>query len=149
MSKKSIKLNFTNYEVIRMSLSKAKTFEENSEELGFMFKIAPNVEQEYEKVNVFQGVSLLPSKEFPYNLEVIIKGNFIVRNCDSDEDKSKFLTVNASAILFPYLRSIVSLITSQVDYDKVLLPVMNFHKVFKDVNMSEVMLPTDKFEDFE
>ena len=55
---------------------------------------------------------------------------------------------NAAAILFPYLRSIVSVMTSQLECETIILPTMNFYKFFEETEKAELFLPIERFEDF-
>lgn len=46
----------------------------------------------------------------------------------------RLLTTNAIAILFPYIRSQLTLLTSQPGFDPVVLPIMNINALFTDEN---------------
>lgn len=46
----------------------------------------------------------------------------------------RLLTTNAVAILFPYIRSQLTLLTSQPGFDPVVLPIMNINALFADEN---------------
>jgi len=59
------------------------------------------------------------------------------------------LIVNASAILFPYVRAVTSVMTSQLECEAVILHTINFHKFFEGVNKEDIFVECDKFEDFE
>ena len=71
-----------------------------------------------------------PNKEL-LNLEITICGKFLCH--EKDEDKRKMLlSKNTLAILFPYLRSQVSLVTTQPDITPITIPPMNIESVFGD-----------------
>lgn len=146
-------LNFRNYEVEKMILEKIDVTKdiiqsENSDNrIGFLLKIVPNKNSNFNKVNIYQGISIEPSEEFPYKLEVILRGNFVFEN-SNDEGNLKVSIKNATAILFPYLRATVSLLTSQIDVKKIILPVMNFSKVFEDVSEKELIYDEKLYKDF-
>src|SRR6056297_436936 len=114
MQDKKFKLEFDGYEIEKISLNKSKELSDNKKGIGFLFKMVPDKEKDFEKVNVIEGVIIEPSEEFGYKLEVVIRGNFRISNCGDDKDKYKFLLTNASAILFPYLRAVVSMVSSQI-----------------------------------
>lgn len=57
--------------------------------------------------------------------------------------------INASAVLYPYLRSLVSLLSTQFDSEKIILPLMNFYEVIKDVGYDQIFLISESFEPFE
>lgn len=69
------------------------------------------------------GVTL--TLEAKYNIEVQISGIFEL--ADESVLGKKILTNNAVAILFPYLRSQLTLLTSQPGFEPVILPVMNIN----------------------
>lgn len=69
-------------------------------------------------------------EHYPFSLEVEMIGFF---KFDADlppEQVENLLRVNATAIMFPYLRSIVSGITADSGFQPVILPVVNIHKMF-------------------
>ena len=146
---KSIYLEFEGYEVLKLNLNKATEIGNNADDnIGFLFKIIPNDKKKFNKANIFQGVKIGASNNFPFEIEVVLKGNFKLGEDSTYEEKIHFLKTNASAILFPYLRATVSLISSQLAYEKILLPVMNFIKIFEDVDIDTLILEPNQFEDF-
>ncbi|KDR96807.1 preprotein translocase subunit SecB [Peptoclostridium litorale DSM 5388] len=148
MSRESVYLSFENYEVEKINLNKTKECTNESEPFGLLFKVVPDKEKNFEKINVYQGISVEPSQDFQYKLEIVIKGNFTVNEGMGDDEKLRLISVNASAILFPYLRSLVSLVTSQLDYEKIILPVMNFHAMFDDADIGDIVVSPESFEEF-
>ena len=146
---KSNYLEFKGYEVIKINMSKiSKPEKENDNNIGFMFKIIPNNKNNFNKANIIQGVKINATEEFPYEIEVVLKGNFELENCETDEEKMKFIITNASAILFPYIRATVSLISSQLEYEKILLPVINFSKIFEKADLESLLMEHTQFKDF-
>lgn len=69
------------------------------------------------------GVTL--TSESQYNINAQISGIFELTE-ESIMGK-KLLTNNAVAILFPYLRSQLTLLTSQPGFEPIILPVMNIN----------------------
>ena len=146
---KSIYLNFDSYEVIKLNMNKVTEMEnDNDDNIGFLFKIIPNDKNKFNKANIMQGVKISASSGFPYEIEVVIKGNFALGEDSPYDEKIHFLKTNASAILFPYLRATVSLLSSQLEYEKILLPVMNFTKIFEDVELDSLIIEPNQFENF-
>lgn len=64
---------------------------------------------------------------YPFEMKVSITGEFIVEG-DSAE---KFVR-NAIAILYPYIRSIVSTYTAAANISPLILPVINVNKLIDD-----------------
>ena len=73
------------------------------------------------------------NKKDEYNLSVILTGYFSF-NLKSDMDitiKDTLISKNAVAILLPYMRSEVSLLTAQPDVDVVNLPIFNVNNMLE------------------
>ncbi|MBK5252371.1 MAG: protein-export chaperone SecB [Peptostreptococcaceae bacterium] len=151
MKNESFKLSFNNYEVIKANLQKNMNIDnlKDSSDIGFLLKIVPNKDKNFDKVNIILGVKISPSMSFNYLIETILKGNFVLINCQSDEERIGLLKVNATAILFPYIRSFVSMLTSQLEGEQILLPVMNIFELVKDIPKNELILKSSNFEKFE
>jgi preprotein translocase subunit SecB len=146
---KSKDLRFRGYEVIKMNVNKVYDIDHSvKENIGFMFKIIPKDKTEFQKVNIIQGVKINATENYPFEIEVVLKGNFEIGDNLEYKDKLQLLLTNASAILFPYLRATVSLISSQLDYEKILLPVINFTKIFRKADLEKLILEPSQFEDF-
>ncbi|MFQ7001573.1 MAG: protein-export chaperone SecB [Clostridium sp.] len=81
------------------------------------------------KVIIFKNYT---ESERPFTLEVSIMGNFIFDKNVDTRTKEKLIYTNAIAILYPYLRMIVSNITSNIGITPVILPVINISKYWAD-----------------
>ena len=73
-------------------------------------------------------LQLKGDKEREYSIEVTLTGYFIVEGA-SVELNMKLLSQNAVAILMPYLRSEVTLLTSQPETETVVLPIFDIRKM--------------------
>lgn len=76
------------------------------------------------------GVSV--TSESKYDIKAQISGVFELSE-DSVLGK-KILANNTVAILFPYLRSQLTLLTSQPGFEPIILPVMNINALMNDEN---------------
>ncbi len=65
-----------------------------------------------------------------YLLNVTLKGDFHVQGGLTEENR--FLSTNAVAIMFPYLRSQVTLLTSQPDLSPIVLPALNVNAIMRN-----------------
>lgn len=79
-------------------------------------------------------LTLKGNKPEEYDLEISLTGYFQIEPDETiNEDlKNKLVTKNAVAILMPYLRSEVSLLTAQPGMDCVVLPAFNVNKMLAD-----------------
>lgn len=74
-------------------------------------------------------------EELPFDITVKIEGDFIYENGEDNKNIGfdSLLKKNATAILFPYLRMIVSQITGIDDeFPMLVLPTMNIEKFIED-----------------
>ena len=86
--------------------------EENSKEFGIGFRI--NIKDE--------EFNILMEMVFLFELE---------EDVDEKFKQSDFLTINAPAIAFPYVRSYISNLTLQSGFSQIILPSVNFVKLAK------------------
>ena len=83
-----------------------------------------NIDALKKKVTIeFNGI-----KEGEYNIKVKISGFFSV----SDEADEDLIQSNAVAIVMPYLRSQISLLTAQPGMEPIVLPPMNIVEMLKE-----------------
>lgn len=112
---------------------------------SFMFDVIidPNT---FKNANVIIGVKIgddIPEEKSPFVVDVVIRGLFSIEADDSDDSEMNketamnFYQKNAIAILFPYIRSIVSDLTSKSNHQSVILPTLNIIKVAEDYFNSE------------
>lgn len=140
-------LIFKTYEIEKMKMEKSKLLKEDAN-FNILYKIIPN-KINFDKANVIQGVLLEGTKEFPYTIEVILKGNFIIKSDIEIEKKKELLLSNAAAILFPYLRTSISFMSSQTEYEKIILPTLNFTSIVSKMDKKSIFLNEKDFQDFD
>ena len=85
---------------------------------------ATKIEKSLYKVTVSVGIN----SNSVCNMNITMSGFFRLEE-DSTLGK-RLLQTNAVAILFPYVRSQLTLLTSQPGFDPVILPVMNINALF-------------------
>lgn len=77
------------------------------------------------------GVKLVDdANRLPFSIDVEIQGFFVLKGFEDKEDK--IMRINATAILFPYLRSTLSMLTSLMNVNPVVLPTINLVKMFEN-----------------
>lgn len=100
-------------------------------ELDFDFDIRSSIEEN--KLVIELSSIIFPdavTQNYPFEMEVVLKGFFSIDSADSNVDISFFKT-NAVAILFPYLRAIVSSYTANANIAPVILPAMNINEYIR------------------
>lgn len=65
----------------------------------------------------------------PFDIDLTISGSFILDECNVDE-QNDFMNMNAVAILFPYLRSILSTTLSSMMIQPIILPIVDAVQLF-------------------
>ena len=120
-----LKLNrivFDKFEFNRLGFKNDKKLE-----IEIQSSVFQKVESDTYRVKLaFKG-----TKSDEYTLEIILSGFFSIANDDDldDETKKALVTKNSVAILMPYLRSQISLLTAQPDTECVVLPPFNINKM--------------------
>lgn len=99
---------------------------ENEVSTNMSVKISENIKQDnFYKVSL----TVLVEKKEEYDLEVTISGFFSLEDEEAIKMKDTLLQKNAIAILMPYVRSEISMLTAQPETDCVLLPLINTGKI--------------------
>lgn len=122
-------LKFIDYYVNKVEFYNNEYFEDAPVEIDF--KISNNIEyMEGDKNNTFLvtldstifGDAVV--KNYPFSMNISLTGIFQIDG-DDIENKESFAEVNSVAILFPYLRAIVSTYTSNANIQPLILPPIN------------------------
>ncbi|MCT3437622.1 hypothetical protein HCY47_03245 [Limosilactobacillus fermentum] len=120
-------LEFKGYHILKMEYERNLKFNSKEDEASFN----PNINISFHKnsdkeANVVLGFS--SKDELPFNVDVQIEGMFKY-NAEEDEAKlglDNLLKKNATAILFPYFRMVISQLTGMSgEYPALVLPTMN------------------------
>lgn len=84
------------------------------------------------KYDFFISVEIVPDEgsPSPFELYVSLIGHFMLGTSDGEslgeEAKGNILRNNTTAILFPFLRSIVTSVTASANIPPLVLPILNF-----------------------
>lgn len=119
------KIVFDRIEFRRLGLASEKDFE---------VEIESNIAQR-QGTDLYRVTLILKgNKPEEYDLEISLTGYFRIEPDEtiSEDLKNKLVTQNTVAILMPYLRSEVSLLTAQPGMDCVVLPAFNVNKMLAD-----------------
>lgn len=103
----------------------------NTKELEFelQVQIGSDENNAYKVTLVLKG-----TKQDEYNIVISVSGFFEVESQEKLDNKmvQDLINKNAVAILMPYLRSELTLLTAQPDTDSVVLPTFNINKMFEN-----------------
>lgn len=108
------------------------------------FKLNPKVSRDTGKIDNNKYFTMLTLKientendKFPIDLIVGIKAIFTLDNVEEEDNKDieNFLKLQGVHILYPYLRSTVSSLTSISMLPPIVLPIVNAMNLFKEENI--------------
>ena len=100
------------------------------QKINIQFSISKNVKKSENKMEITLTTRVFENAKknnYPFEMEVQLTGFFTIEN----ENKINF-EPNAIAILYPYIRSIVSTYTAQANIMPLILPVINVNKFIED-----------------
>lgn len=125
-------LTLKNYIVKTMNFSINEEFQFNQDKT---ISINPEFKRQVRKVDNDTATVNLgfcinnEKKDMPFSMEIDIEGLFYLENWEQPE-QLPIITSNTIAILFPYLRSLVSMVTANANISPYVLPVMNITALF-------------------
>lgn len=103
----------------------------NNKELEFELQVQIGLDKNstYKVTLVLNG-----TKQDEYDIVISLSGFFAVETQEELDDNvvRNLINKNAVAILMPYLRSEITLLTAQPDTDSVVLPPFNINKMFEN-----------------
>lgn len=102
-------------------------------ELALAFNASYEFNDNHDSCVVTLNCCISDKSEEHMRLELSINGSF---TCDEDsfERRDALLKKNTLAILFPYLRSQISIVTAQPNFAPIVLPPININAVLDSIN---------------
>lgn len=133
MDKSSVEsyLRFLNYTVNKVNFELNDNFDNNGQKIRHDFNIGHSIEIEDNKMLVTIQLNVFPNMKennYPFSIDLEVSGLFQV----SGDEPEKY-EINALAILYPYLRSLVSTYTANSNVSTLVLPPINIKK-YIDLN---------------
>lgn len=121
-------IQFLGYRVDKMNFVTKFDFEHTSEPI----ELEPALNRSIRKVNEDEyevGIEVeLKQDNLPFEAKLLLSGRF---KCGESVDADKAMKVNAVAILYPYVRSTFSLMTTLGNISPVVLPTINLAQMFE------------------
>ncbi|MGR5590690.1 protein-export chaperone SecB [Peptoniphilus grossensis] len=124
------KISFDEYRVLEINYKLNSEFD-SDESIVISFELGHDYQIYKNGMNVQLGVKVFEDSKnngYPFEIYVNIEGKF---SFEGDVDGEKFLS-NAMAILYPYIRAIVSSYTSLANIPPLTLPTINMQKYLED-----------------
>ncbi len=126
-------LKFNKYIVNEINFKNNDKFEQSSERISIDFNIHKNIVKKDNNIEVKLSTKIFDKAEknnYPFEMEVILTGYFTEINNDNNMN----FEPNAIAILYPYVRAIVSTYTASANITPLLLPAINVNKLIEEQN---------------
>ena len=134
-------MQLKNISLLKVELSVNEDFEAPDKDLNFQVGIS--MDPQYDKEKLLLDLMLCvkvtgtDGDPLPFNLEIAYSGSFSFDK-DADEKTIEMLgKINCPAIIFPYIREHSAELTRKAGFPPLLLPVINFVKMAKDIEKDE------------
>lgn len=129
-------LRFEKYIVKEIYYQANESYEAHTDgvSLDFDFDAQSDFSKDNKKMEVELRTNIFERAEannYPFEMSVCIKGTFYL---EIGDEKLQNFEANAIAILFPYIRAIVSTYTANANIVPVILPPMNINAYLKKKN---------------
>lgn len=126
-------LNFNGYKVSHCEYMRNDIFDDSQQEIDIehVLKASINIDKDIAKIDLSVSVGSISEVNQPFKVDVSLTGYFSYKQ---EEDESSIgienlLKVNGTAILYPYLRALVSSITNlSGEYPGYNMPTLNIKK---------------------
>ena len=125
------KMAFENIQFARDTASSAQNVDYNME---FTREVSAGEDGNHFLVKLTANLKSKESETI--RIKITLVGYFICC-CEDEALKMKLINYNSIAILFPYIRSQISLITAQPDLTPVVLPPVNIVAMFEETEAKE------------
>lgn len=131
-------LTFCGYRVLNASFTINRKFDDVTSGFGFTPSFTQTINQiDEKKYALVLGVLIESEKDgkiMPFDAKVEMEGVFEVQ---SGEDHEALMRLNATSILFPYLRTALSSLTMLANISPVVLPTVNVAKMFSNASKEQ------------
>ena len=132
MNNRSI-LRFNRYIVKEIVFNSNTSYDKNGRlMLDYTFDSNTKTNSEKNKMQIELSAHIFKDAErnnFPFEMRVCLVGDF---ELETEQENIIDFEANAIAILFPYLRALVSTYTANVNINPVILPAMNINAFLKN-----------------
>lgn len=131
MSDNKSVLRFEKYIVDKVYYKTNENCINEDEEIELPFDFETKTEFENNQMVIELGATIFQNAEkhnYPFEIDVVLKGYFSIKGNQND---IRAFEKNAIAIMFPYLRAIVSTYTANANVAPVILPAMNINEYFR------------------
>ncbi|WP_020088518.1 protein-export chaperone SecB [Levilactobacillus parabrevis] len=127
-------LEFANYRVKNMSYQRNEKYKINDEKIIMNPQVSRKINVDKNRIYVTLSVVVgsIEDEKLPFQVTCSVIGTFDYRpkEDESEIDLDQLVRVNAVAILYPYVRSIITMLTATSnEYPSYIMPTINVSKV--------------------
>jgi preprotein translocase subunit SecB len=132
-------INFKGYSVENLSYEKNPNFHKDVDPKELKSDIRYSIDRLTDsEANLYLNVSIgdFSDQKSPFVIHINVRGRFVYTpdESETDFDFNDLLSTNGVAILYPYVRSLVSLVSGQSgEFPMLLLPTINVPQMLKKV----------------
>lgn len=130
-------LRFKHYIVNEIYFKTNQEFKDNNEGTPIDLNIETKIDIQKDNMKITLNTTIFANaieKNYPFEMNVEITGLFVVKG----DEPNKFVK-NAIAILYPYVRAIVSTYTANANISPLILPAINVNKLIEDQNKQDML----------
>ncbi|APC07791.1 protein-export chaperone SecB [Neomoorella thermoacetica] len=128
-------LIFRGYKVLYLSYKLNQNFKSQKNKsipLDFKVRTESTVDETNNEITVDLFCNIFeegPEKDNPFHLKVNLRGWFKTNSTVEKNELYRYAEINAPAILFPFLRTVVSSVTMAANVPPVILPLVNINRL--------------------
>ena len=125
-------ISFLGYDVLKIDFKKNENYNGESVELDTDLSVNIRTNKDNSKMAVEMTIKIFDDEkmEYPFRLEVIVVGQFEI---DGDvKNNVREFQANAVAILFPYVRALVTNCSANANVVPLILPTINTNNLVKN-----------------
>jgi preprotein translocase subunit SecB len=123
---------FDGYKILKSNMEFSEDFKMDTDKIHIAITVSGLVKSAENKFILNLNLKLKDDDE-KFQLQVESLGNFSFKPAEDGKDSTNFFYINASAILFPYVRGYISLLTSISSNQTLNLPTMNLTHLGKEL----------------
>ena len=123
------------YFIEKLEYTKNESFKKETKNTEIPINFKRNIDSDFNNKKAIVRLSvevLKKSDAFPFYINIELSGEFKADENMSEELFNRMCNINAPAILFPYVRTIVNTITAQSGFMPLTLPMINIVETLKE-----------------
>lgn len=129
------RLSFVDYKVKEVILIQNDKFHNEGKPIDVKFKLEHKTETLEDKMKIRLIVAIFEEAEknnYPFYMKVVLEGNFAIEG-----DSIETFEINGIALLYPYIRAIISTYTANSNMPTLVLPPINVANYYREYKQKQ------------